>query len=299
MIKKSWRPNLTRDILTHILSEYDICYAVDTETTGLDTNTDKIIEIGIVKLRIEDNKFIPVEEMDLFINPEEPLSPKIIKVTGITDECLKDKPTEAEVFPQILEFLGTNPIFIAYNSAFDVGMITSLYKRNGIEFNPLLELDVLAMARDLIPGKNTKNGKFNLSIIAEALNFSTEDTHFHLAIDDIKVTIKVLNALIPKYDEIKPWECGEEEAIVYYVSHWESPYNHNQNATYVTTSHGTFTINDISHFCKDKDIGVIETINMDKIIISVAKKAGINFTTYDSLCMELPKKLKKIAKNAN
>ena len=293
-LKRSWRPNTTRYTADYILGNTDeYCFAVDTETTGLDPEVDKIIEIGIVKLKIENDVFVPVDTLDVYINPEQDLDAKIVKITGITDELLADKPTEKEAFPMIYEFLGANPIFIAYNSHFDVNMVTSMYKRQGIIFEPTCELDVLAMARDLIPGKMTKNGRFNLSTIAEALNIVTDNTHFHLAIDDIKVTVEVLNTLIPKYNEVKEWVCGNDDAIVYSVRHWISPKNHNQNATYVKTSHGTFLINDMSHFCKDKDIGVIDSINMEKILPLVAKKANIQYTTYDNLCMQLPKALKK------
>ncbi len=293
MLKKKWRPNDTREALNYILDNCDICYAVDTETTGLDFENDKIIEIGIVKLQVSDGKFIPIDELDIFINPEQELIPKIEKLTGITNEFLSNEKTEDKVFKEIYSFLGNSPVFIAYNSNFDRNMVESLYARNGEIFTPTVELDVLAMARDLIAGKDTKNGKFNLQTIAETLNLIDENVHFHLAIDDIKVTVKVLNELSARYINQPEWNCGTDIPKILSLWHWVSPYNHNQNSTYVKTDHGTFLINDMSHFCQDKDMGTIDSIDLDKTMPLIAKRAGVKFENFDTLCIQLPKLLKK------
>lgn len=293
MIKKKWRPNNTRYALNEILENHEFCYAVDTETTGLDFSKDKIIEIGIVKLQVSDGKFIPIDELDIFINPEQKLIPKIESLTGITNDFLTDKATEKTVFNQIYDFLGENPVFIAYNSNFDVNMVKSMYARNTKNFEPIIELDVLAMARDLIAGKDTKNGKFNLQTIAEALNLIEDGVHFHLAIDDIKMTVKILNELSVRYSNQPEWTCGADKTQVLQFWHWESPYNHNQNAVYVRTTHGTFTINDMSHFCQDKDMGVIDAIDVEDALRQVARKAWMEYSNYDTFCIELPKIIKK------
>ena len=74
---------------------------LDLETTGLDPKTDKIIEIGAVKVR---NGEI-VDSFQSFVNPGRMLPAKIIELTGIHDEDLKDAPSIEEVLPLFLEFV--------------------------------------------------------------------------------------------------------------------------------------------------------------------------------------------------
>ena len=77
--------------------------AFDTETTGLDPVSGRIVEIGAVKF---DQRGV-IARYNVLINPEMPMPEEAGKVNGITDEMLKDKPLIADVFPDFFDFIGT------------------------------------------------------------------------------------------------------------------------------------------------------------------------------------------------
>ena len=110
---------------------------LDLETTGLDPKTDKIIEIGAVKVR---NGEI-VDSFQSFVNPGRMLPAKIIELTGIHDEDLKDAPSIEEVLPLFLEFAGDD-CFLGHSILFDYSFMKKAvvnadrknkYEKNGID----------------------------------------------------------------------------------------------------------------------------------------------------------------------
>lgn len=163
---------------------------LDIETTGLDAKKDKITEIGAVK--IKDGKI--VGEFSSFVNPQVPIPPFIVKLTGITDDMVKDSPTIDEVLPRFLEFSGS-AVLVAHNSPFDLGFIkynAALIERT-ID-NPVL--DTLQLSRKLFPELN----KHKLNIVAGHLGIKMKN--HHRAIDDSRTTahifIKCLDILKSK-----------------------------------------------------------------------------------------------------
>lgn len=188
------RPKLIESIKAALGKEV---IAFDTETTGLSPESDYITEIGAVKAVVQPNGIIKggQKRLHTYIKVPVTLSPKIVELTGITDEFLSDKPTEDEIFDQIYSFFGESPIVLGYNVPYDVGMMNGLYKRHGKEFKPQYLIDVLAMVRDVIKG-DTKNNQ--LSTIAEYYGLKTK---FHSAVGDIAVTGKIYNLLVPEYFE--------------------------------------------------------------------------------------------------
>ncbi|MBB3391489.1 DNA polymerase-3 subunit epsilon [Rhizobium sp. BK275] len=117
----------------------------DTETTGLDNRSDRIIEIGGIELL---NHFPTGRTIHLFVNPgDQKVHPDALAVHGITDEFLKDKPPFADVVDQILEFFGDGK-WIAHNATFDMGFVNSELARIGLP--PILPdrvVDTLSLAR--------------------------------------------------------------------------------------------------------------------------------------------------------
>ncbi len=87
---------------------------LDTETTGLDFTKERIIEFAAV--RLENGKV--KDEFQTLINPQQHIRKSSIAIHGITEDMVKDAPTEAEVMPQIMEFIGEYPI-VAHNAIFD------------------------------------------------------------------------------------------------------------------------------------------------------------------------------------
>ena len=117
----------------------------DTETTGLETRLDRIIEIGGIELI---NNFPTGRTLHLYINPgDRQVHPDALAVHGITDEFLKDKPSFADVAQDIIEFFD-GAKWIAHNATFDMGFINAEFDRLGIPPVPTDRVvDTLSMAR--------------------------------------------------------------------------------------------------------------------------------------------------------
>lgn len=117
----------------------------DTETTGLDNQTDRIIEIGCIEL---ENQFPTGRSLHLFINPDgRKVHPDALAVHGITDAFLADKPVFADVAEEIAAFF-EGAHYVAHNATFDMGFLNSEYRRLGRPpVSSELVIDTLALAR--------------------------------------------------------------------------------------------------------------------------------------------------------
>ena len=163
----------------------DTTYCVlDLETTGLSAKTEKITEIGIMKVKNGE----VLEEFCEFVNPEKPIPQRVQEITNITDDMVKDAPTIEEMFPKVLEFIkGT--VLVAHNATFDIGFLKTVAKDLGYEFD-YTYVDTLPLARKLYPElKKHKLGK-----IAEYLKIKVEVAH--RALDDVDTTVKVLREMM-------------------------------------------------------------------------------------------------------
>ena len=159
--------------------EYNEFVVFDIETTGLSPVNDMITEIGAVKIV---NGQI-VEEFNQLVNPERDIPENIVKLTGITNEMVKDMPTIDKVLPKFKEFI-KDSILVAHNASFDVGFIREQFRRIGeVLENPVL--DTLELSRNLLPQLKSHR----LNIIAKYLNVSLEN--HHRAVDDAKATAEI------------------------------------------------------------------------------------------------------------
>lgn len=126
---------------------------LDTETTGLNPDSgDRIIEIGCLEML---NRRLTGNNKHFYLNPERSSSGDAIKVHGLTDEFLADKPRFAEIAEELLAYLAGAEIVI-HNAAFDIGFLDAELKRIA---RPRIAgavagiTDSLLMARNLFPGK--------------------------------------------------------------------------------------------------------------------------------------------------
>ena len=162
----------------------DTTYCVfDLETTGFSFRTEKITEIGIMKIR---NGEI-IDTFETFVNPEKPIPPKVQEVTHITDDMVKDAPKIEEILPKVMEFFGDS-VLVAHNADFDTGFLRYNCQQLGYKFENTY-LDTLALAKNLFP--NYK--KYKLGVIAE--NLGIEVLVAHRALDDVDTTVKVFNIM--------------------------------------------------------------------------------------------------------
>lgn len=181
-------PDNTKSVYNGKKQSIDTTYCVlDLETTGFSATTEKITEVGIMK--VQNGKV--VDEFSCFVNPEKHIPERVTEVTNITDEMVKDAETIEKVFPKILEFLGDDKetVIVAHNANFDVGFLKQNAKVLGYEFN-YTYLDTLSLAKDLFPDYK----KYKLGKIAENLGIKVEVAH--RALDDVDTTVKVFNVMI-------------------------------------------------------------------------------------------------------
>ena len=122
---------------------------LDTETTGLSAEGgDRIIELGCVELL---NRKLTGNNLHLYFNPGRDSHEDALKVHGISNEFLKDKPKFADVAPQILDYLQGAEIII-HNAAFDVGFLNKELELTGrAPFSTYVAsiTDTLAMAKEM------------------------------------------------------------------------------------------------------------------------------------------------------
>ena len=115
--------------------------SIDLETTGLNRKTDKIIEIGAVK--VEDGKI--TERFSTYVNPGRKLEQRIIELTGIRDEDLSDAPVMEEILPGLLPFLGDLP-FLGHSILFDFSFLKKAAVNQKMTFEKT-GVDTLKIAR--------------------------------------------------------------------------------------------------------------------------------------------------------
>ncbi len=153
----------------------------DIETTGFDPREEAIIEIGAV--RIQDGVIQP-QRFSTFADPRRPLSPKIVSLTGITDEMLRGAPSQEEAVRAFLDYAGDCPL-VAHNADFDVSFLRQAAARMGLPFTPTT-VDTLSLARRLYP--ELKNHK--LDTVAAHLRLG--EFNHHRADDDAATAAGIL-----------------------------------------------------------------------------------------------------------
>ena len=186
-------PDNTKSVYNNKGQEINTTYCVlDLETTGFSAKTEKITEIGIMKVKNGE----VIDEFSCFVNPEKHIPQRVSEVTNITDDMVKDAKTIKDVFPDVLEFLGdpNNTVIVAHNANFDVGFLKQNAINLGYKFD-YTYLDTLSLAKDLFP--NYK--KYKLRKIAENLGIKVEVAH--RALDDVDTTVKVFRVMMDMLKE--------------------------------------------------------------------------------------------------
>lgn len=159
---------------------------LDTETTGLDPAAgDRIVEIGCVEMV---GRRLTGRRLHHYLNPERPVHPDAMRVHGLSDEFLADKPRFAELAAEVLEFVRGAEVLI-HNAAFDTGFLDAELSR--LKQPPLRDLagrvtDTLAMARNMYPGKAN-----SLDALCRRLEVDNSDRSFHGALLDAGLLAEV------------------------------------------------------------------------------------------------------------
>ncbi len=167
--------------------DIDTEYCVfDLETTGISHITEKITEVGIIKIK---NGEI-IDTFECFVNPEKPIPEEVVAVTHITDEMVADAETIDKVMPKVLEFMGDS-VLVAHNADFDIGYMKYNCEKLGLKFENTY-IDTLRLAKAIFP----EFSKYKLGIIADKLGIKVDVAH--RALDDVKTLVAVFKEMIEK-----------------------------------------------------------------------------------------------------
>ena len=169
---------------------FDDPYVVfDIETTGFSPLSDRIIEIGAVKVV---NGTI-TDKFSTFVNPDIPIPFRIEQLTSINDSMVLPAPKIDKVLPDFLKFC-EGCALVAHNASFDVSFIAHNAEELGLPFDPTV-LDTVTLARVLLPQLN----RYKLDTVAKALNVSLEN--HHRAVDDAGATAEIFVAFLKMLKE--------------------------------------------------------------------------------------------------
>ena len=159
---------------------------LDTETTGLSPESgDRVIEIGCVEML---NRRLSGRNLHFYLNPERPNSEDAVKIHGLTDEFLADKPLFATVADELLDYLAGAEVII-HNAGFDVGFLNAELKRVGnATFEGVVAqvTDTLFMAREMFPGKSN-----SLDALCKRLEVDNSNRGLHGALLDAGLLAEV------------------------------------------------------------------------------------------------------------
>ena len=159
--------------------------ALDLETTGLEPESDRIVEIGALKF----DRTGVIARYSTLIDPGIPMPKEAEKVNKISDEMLKGKPKLEEVFPDFLRFI-EGAFLAVHNAPFDLGFI----RRHAPNLpNPVV--DTLPLSRELFPGFRS----YSLQNLASALGISAQCAH--RAEDDARLCMEILLRCINSLDK--------------------------------------------------------------------------------------------------
>lgn len=166
--------------------------AFDVETTGLNSNEDRIIEIGAVLFE----NGVPVRKFSTLINANKLNSREAMRVNKISNEMLRKSPTESVVYPKLLEFLGDSlcgdTIICAHNAKFDMKFLANTLERLGYSAY-IRYFDTLRLSRKLIYGLVN----YRQDTIARHLNIRNVETH--RAASDAETCGKILCCIIDMF----------------------------------------------------------------------------------------------------
>ena len=171
----------------------------DLETTGLSAGSDRITEIGAVKVK----KGEIVDVFNTFVNPGRHIPEKITQLTSITDAMVKDAPDEAEALKLWEQFCPENAILVAHNADFDCSFMSAAYARQQKPFRNTY-IDTVTISRSLY--KELKNHK--LDTVAEHLKVG--EFHHHRACDDAETLAKIFLRMMQDMRERNHIDCIEK-----------------------------------------------------------------------------------------
>lgn len=276
MEKKTW----TNDArvwgqIKDVLKGHDTLIVYDLETTGLNKEKDRFIQLAAVRYLINDDLSLTYEdELVRVVNPGYLISGEITDLTGFTNDDLFDKPREEDVFDDVMDFFRDYPV-AGYNiRTFDNRFMENYYRRQGVEWAPAGIVDVLELARvKLRKGIDVENHRLGTIGKYFGIEFKAHDAR-----NDTMATADILKILIQEClrdDENR--EMDERvRPVVKSVNFWEGYRGYSR--VYVETSAGTVYY-DLRNYCWGNKDADIDKLDMSYIEAQAWKMAGCSSET--------------------
>ena len=171
---------------------------VDTETTGLKTETDDIVQIGAV--RIVDGRLLEGDSFERLVNPGRPIPPQSIRFHGVTDDMVAHAPPITEVLQEFLDYAG-DAVLIGHNIAFDLAFM------NRTKRVPNAAIDTMLLSIGAFPNRR----RHTLDDLAETFEEPIRDRHS--ALGDADLTARVFLRLIPSLGRVGVLSFGDAQAM--------------------------------------------------------------------------------------
>jgi DNA polymerase-3 subunit alpha (Gram-positive type) len=242
----------------------------DLETTGLSAATESITEIGAVRL-VEGQ---PKERFATFVNPGRTIPPEITRLTGITDDMVKDAPCEEEALDAFLHFCGgEGAILVAHNAEFDIGFLRAAARRANRSFH-YTWVDTLVMARSMY--RELKSHK--LAKVAEHLEIPPFQGH--RAADDAAALAAIFAKMLRQLGEGRPdADISELNSLLTGGDYKRLPSYHivllAQNRTGLKNLYKLISRSHLEHFYKHPRILKSELIaHREGLLVGSACEAG-------------------------
>lgn len=164
----------------------------DTETTGLDTVRDEIVQIGAV--RVVNGRIVDGERFDTLANPGRPIPPGATRVHGISDGMVTGAPPVAEAVARFQRF-AKDAVLVAHNAPFDLAFLRRAGMPAGVVFDHPV-LDTVLLSAVLFGGSETHT----LDALADRLGVDIAGNLRHTALGDAVATAQVFTACIAMLD---------------------------------------------------------------------------------------------------
>lgn len=194
---------------TDTITPEDTIIVLDTETTGLDHKTEKLIEIAAVKMQAGE----VVETFTSLVNPEKPIRYSSFLIHNISEEMVQDAPPIGEVMPRFLEFVGEHA-YVAHNAIFDYSFINeatkALYGKRFLNNR----IDTFEMYRAVFPDEASHG------LNALLRRFGYDEDVVHRALDDAMCLAKVYPKLRELYEQKYNWQLSQMKNVPYLVERY-------------------------------------------------------------------------------
>lgn len=184
------------------MKKTDTYVCIDLETTGLNPKTDRIIEIGAVKV---ENGVI-TDVFETFVSPGRTLEEYVVQLTGIKDEDLEGAPDIKEVLPQFLEFAG-DKILLGHSVLFDFSFVKKAAVNQKLNFERE-GIDTLKISRKYLTGLESRS----LGFLCEYYQIPHQA---HRALEDAKATVMLYEKLTQQFLSSETEKDFQPQKLIY------------------------------------------------------------------------------------